>query len=1337
MSPSITAEEVSPSMAGGVSLPAGARASWWATVQENIQQSEYHVTWQDRTKLADVPAAFQAPNRAHNLRTYFTPQGIRVIPRTGDGLAWQWGLTLVEYGYDGQMKAPAMAELAGNGNRMEYRRSSFDEWYVNDERGLEQGFTLSERPTCPPRSPGLHEDADGPLTHRGAARAEARGPLRVEMRITGNLRGVLRADGQGIRFATGDGKQALDYGELRVNDAAGTALPAWFDLSGECLSILVDDTDAVYPVTIDPLATSPDWTAESNQANARFGCSVATAGDVNGDGYGDVIIGAYKYDNGEKDEGRAYVYLGSPAGLADTAVWTAESDQPGDNWSCWFGWSVATAGDVNGDGYSDVIVGSPYYESDPWFGAAFVYHGSASGPSITADWMADCGEEYEYDSEFGYSVATAGDVNGDGYSDVIIGAPFYSTYAYEGRAFVYYGSASGLGDTADWTADGLKTDGFFGDSVSAAGDVNGDGYSDVVIGAPAYIWWGSSTYVFHGSASGLSEVADWMIESEAGYYNALGASVSTAGDVNGDGYSDVIIAAPGQTDKGRAFLYQGSASGLSLTPDWTGEGEQDDAGFGHSVATAGDVNGDGYADVIFGEPYYDDDETDEGRALVYNGSPAGLCTTASWVMADTNKYQAKFGFSVAAAGDVNGDGYSDVIVGASEDTNGESHEGRAYVYHGSASGLSPDAGWTAAGDQSECELGFSVATAGDVNGDGYSDLIVGAHHYDNGEEDEGRALVYHGSASGPSSTADWTAESDQAGAEFGYSVAAAGDVNGDGYGDVIVGAPHYGNEDWREGRACAYLGSALGLSATASWIAEGNDYDARFGYSVSTAGDVNGDGYSDVIVGAAFYSNPVLYEGGVFVYHGADSGLSPTANWTAQANVLQANFGSSVSTAGDVNGDGYSDVVIGAENYNNCDLIKDGRDEIVSPGRAFVFHGSPSGLDLRDTRPLGLPENADWTVGSEQEYEHFGYSVSTAGDVNGDGYSDIIVGAPYPWSTGDEGLVFVYHGSPDGLDTTADWTAEGDQADAEFGASVATAGDVNGDGYSDVIVGARMYGDGEQNEGRALVYHGSATGLDLGGTRPTGTPGNADWAAEGGQAGAYFGNCVASAGDVNGDGYSDVVVGARGYDDAETDDGQVSVYYGNGGAGLSLRPQQRRADDSAAIAPLGQSDSLDSFGLRMVARTPYGRQKVKLEWEVKLLGTPFDGLGTQQSAVFVDTGTAGAELTELVTGLSPCAAPYHWRMRFRYDLITSPFQLHGRWLSMQANGWQEMDLRTARLVGDVDCDGDVDLIDLDIFLAVLLGVDMDPNHVDNADLNRDGWPNGVDVQLFVDAFLGL
>jgi len=547
-----------------------------------------------------------------------------------------------------------------------------------------------------------------------------------------------------------------------------------------------------------------------------------------------------------------------------------------------------------------------------------------------------------------------------------------------------------------------------------------------------------------------------------------------------------------------------------------------------------------------------------------------------------------------------------------------------------------------------------------VNGDGYADIIVGAPFYDNGVAHEGRVYAYHGAAAGPSATADWIADGIQTDAWFGSAVSSAGDVNGDGYADVIVGAPFHTNGEMYEGLAFVYHGSPTGLRTTADWTAESDCPQAGFGFSVSMAGDVNGDGYDDVIVGAFRYDTALTEYGRVYVYHGSAVGVSAMADWIADGDQASAGFGSSVSTAGDINGDGYDDVIIGADRYDN------GEGE---EGRAYLYQGSAAGLST----------TANWITESNQSDAYFGISVSTAGDVNGDGYADVIVSASHHDNVEtDEGKVFVYHGSSAGLSTTPDWNTESNQNHAYFGWSVSTAGDVNGDGYADVIVGAYLYDNGEANEGRAYVYHGSAAGLRA----------MPDWIAESSQLETRFGSAVSTAGDVNGDGYSDVLVGAHQYDHGAPFEGGAWVYYGNDGPGLALRPQQRRADGLAPIAPGGRSRETGSFRLAALGRTPFGRGRVWLEWEVKPLGQPFDGTGTGQG-VGSDSGTAGAGLDDLITGLEP--GPHHWRMRLRYDPVTSPFQTAGRWFTVPWNGWEERDLTVSPFLGGMvweDRDGD-------------------------------------------------
>jgi hypothetical protein len=245
--------------------------------------------------------------------------------------------------------------------------------------------------------------------------------------------------------------------------------------------------------------------------------------------------------------------------------------------------------------------------------------------------------------------------------------------------------------------------------------------------------------------------------------------------------------------------------------------------------------------------------------------------TADWVKR-SNQQDAFFGWSVATAGDVNADGYADIIVGAPQWDDGQTNEGGAWVYRGAAGGLLSAPYWYKQGDHAGAQFGYSVSTAGDVNGDGFSDVIVGAPTYASPQTDEGWAWVYQGSSSGVSTTPAWSKDSDQAGAQFGYSVATAGDVNDDGYADVIVGAPYmeYGETD--EGVAWLYLGSSGGLRTTPSRHFQSDQADALLGYSVATAGDVNGDGFSDVLVGAPYWEDDVISEGRAWLYLGSASG---------------------------------------------------------------------------------------------------------------------------------------------------------------------------------------------------------------------------------------------------------------------------------------------------------------------------------------------------------------------------------------------------------------------------------------------------------------------------------
>lgn len=1234
---------------------------WYQQAIELIRKEEYNISYSEELN------AFQSLNKANNLSFTYHNDGFTAKPQAeaeplcdiDDKLVLEkdrkhetsedWSIRFKVICSD---LTEGTGELRASGNKahIEYDKMRID--YTNNENGMRQDFIIKQKPA-------------------------GEGKLRLHLKAETQLKMIAGADA--LMFKNERGEEKMKYSALKVWDANGRELRAYFEKNNyelgienyelrtrseiktipnskfvipNSFSIVVNDEDAVYPVTIDPLSSTPDWTMLSDQADTEFGYSVSTAGDVNGDGYSDVIVSARSYSNGQTNEGRVFVYHGSSTGLSATANWTAESDVA----VSYFGDCVSTAGDVNGDGYSDVIVGAQLLTNGQTReGKVFVWLGSSTGlgPNGTpsnADWSA---ESNQTEARFGTSVSTAGDVNGDGYSDVIIGSPYYNNGEYrEGRVFVYHGSSTGLSASANWTAESNQISALMGHSVCTAGDVNGDGFSDVVVGAPEYDNGQTDegrAFVFIGSSAGLSASASWTAESnQAGA--VFGNSVSTAGDINGDGYSDVIVGATGfdigsSFTAGKTFLYNGSSSGLSPTENWTADYIlQPNVQFGWRVSTAGDVNGDGYSDVIIGAILFTGFEVSEGATFVYYGSSSGLSSSANWT-AEGNQPYMYLGYSVSTAGDVNGDGYSDVIIGASNLV-GTSNDGKAFVYYGAPSGPSASANRTYESNLAFANYGWSVSTAGDVNGDGYADVIIGAFQYANGQANEGRAYVYHGSANGLPASANWTAESNQVSANFGYSVSTAGDVNGDGYSDIIIGAYLYDNGENDEGQVFVWYGSSSGLGANgtpgnADWTAQGNQATAEFGSSVATAGDVNGDGYSDVIVGAQSFSNGNNNEGMAFVYYGSAAGLSSVAYWNGESNQGGALFGSSVSGAGDVNGDGYSDVIVGAIRLDNGQ---------TDEGKSFVYHGSASGLSTA----------ADWTFESNQAGAYLG-NVSGSGDVNGDGYSDVIVGARF-YTNGEtgEGRAFVFHGSASGLSASANWTAESDQSSgiigAQFGLSVCTAGDVNGDGYSDVIVGAPAYDNGESDEGRAFVFYGSASGLSA----------DADWTAESNQMNATFGMCVSTAGDVNGDGYSDVIVGANLFDNGQEDEGRALAYYGNEVNGMSSSVAQYKPGSSNIVYSGGLTGTNGQARINIFGKSPFGRADGKFVYEYKANGVAFSGpvltnsVSSTGSGSITDLGVPGIQFNRDLSGLLT-NREYKWRARVQYSLVNNPYQKFGPW----------------------------------------------------------------------------
>jgi len=246
---------------------------------------------------------------------------------------------------------------------------------------------------------------------------------------------------------------------------------------------------------------------------------------------------------------------------------------------------------------------------------------------------------------------------------------------------------------------------------------------------------------------------------------------------------------------------------LTTTRVFTADSNQTGALFGYAVGTAGDVNNDGYDDILVGAPGYNISGTlDAGAVFIFFGATDGISTTYTAIFGDQT--DARYGHAVSTAGDINGDGYDDIIVGAplySRDTLVSA--GAAFVYLGSPTGVITTPNQRFYGTGAAMQLGATVGAAGYVNDDAYADVIIGAPRADYGQDDEGAAYVYLGGASGLSTNLIWRGEGNKAEATFGFSVGSAGDVDGDHYVDIIIGAPDYKTETVKRGRAFVYLGT--------------------------------------------------------------------------------------------------------------------------------------------------------------------------------------------------------------------------------------------------------------------------------------------------------------------------------------------------------------------------------------------------------------------------------------------------------------------------------------------------------------------------------------------------
>jgi len=651
---------------------------------------------------------------------------------------------------------------------------------------------------------------------------------------------------------------------------------------------------------------------------------MAMADDVDGDGLGDLLIGAYKDDEAGDEAGQAYLISGlvcvdedgdghedcwGDCDDADPGVFPGATEDPCDgvDSDCDGVWDELA--DVDGDGYSPCTGDCDDIDETVYPAAAEDCDGQDNdcdgavdeegcpeecdnGVDDDLDGAADCDDSDCDDTldciprltrdvtilgtssngEAGYALAGAGDVNGDGRDDLLVGMRSGEGM---GGAYLIFGRYQGWEELADLSAADVHLAGVAagdeaGFAVAGLGDVDGDGLGDLLVGAPeessgrAFLVLGRES----GWAPEIELAASHAVFSGERLDDEAGSSVAGAGDVNGDGLDDLLVAAPGsdtpEDDAGQVYLLTGAAGAWAgehhltdATASWTGQQDNHYLGYGGAATGAGDLNADGLDDFAFGTYRHEFNGVCSGKVYVVFGRTSGWELEASASTADASFLGEQSwdfaGISLAGAGDLDGDGLDDLIIGASSRDHVDDSVGETYVVLGRTVGWAPNVslgmvdGSIVGTDHYE-QSAAALAAGGDVDGDGLGDLLIGGPSADVVNEMEGRAYLVRGEVGGwwmrtPLTTVaagviEGAAYQDQ----LGQGLAIAGDLDGDGYDDIAVGVPGDDANGVDSGSVILVLDSRCG-------DADGDGYDAcdtdcDDGDAALTPEDADGDGLS-------------------------------------------------------------------------------------------------------------------------------------------------------------------------------------------------------------------------------------------------------------------------------------------------------------------------------------------------------------------------------------------------------------------------------------------------------------------------------------------------------------
>jgi hypothetical protein len=819
--------------------------------------------------------------------------------------------------------------------------------------------------------------------------------------------------------------------------------------------------------------------------------------------------------------------------------------------------------------------------------------------------------------DFGRSVAGAGDVNGDGIDDILIGAR--GAFAGSGAVYLVYGNRTNT-PTSVAELNGLNGTSFIapgaaglGSSVAGAGDINGDGFADLIFGAPDSDNDRGRVYVVFGRAAAFTAQVDLATLNGSNGFRINGAAagreagavVSGAGDVDADGFADLLIGSPG--GDGAVALIFGRAGAVAATIDLAslaqGQGLIIEAsaageGTGSVVAGMGDINGDGFDDVAFGAP---NANGGDGRVdVLYGRDFRGVLDLVGSAGDDQLTAPTLNQSVLGGLGDdlLDGGPGSDVLKGGGGDDR--------LVFNPNDRLVEGDGGFDTlvfrlAGQTLNLPAVPNARYSGidriDLTGTGNNSLVVNALEVSR-FSDRAELQVVGNSGDRVTATDSWlitgveghdgvTLVRYEAGAstllaEFeinrsgvnasptgvlqlgqldaahgvringlaaddrlGSSVAAAGDINQDGRADFFLGAPGAG----AGGGAYLLYGSgqrelaSIDLANLGSGGVIFTSGDGNAGVSISPAGDWNGDGRGDLLLG-----NPLAdpFVGGQFRTNGGKSYLIFGRDFPATVDVdAMGSDGFAISGSS-------NNVQVGAALAGGFDFDGDGLDDLV-----FGAPGAQGGAGSAAIAFGVEGVNSDRLLGfvAADALGNLGRAVTGAGDVNGDGFDDLVLAAPFssPGGRNGAGSVFVVFGHTQAasgvfglgvLDGRNGFVVHGLAAGDNLGVAVSSAGDFNGDGFDDVLLGALADPNARAGAGSSYVIFGRADGFGAEFDLNT-LNGSNGFAIHGAAAGDASGSSLAGGGDFNGDGFDDLLIGAPGASPGQREAGGTSfVIYG-------------------------------------------------------------------------------------------------------------------------------------------------------------------------------------------------